>query len=63
MKGKGLIDYYSLLVQNHFEEFEQKLYYNFIIYFGKLLPLHYSHTDWLVPKLFDYSIDNLFFII
>jgi hypothetical protein len=51
MKGKILQNYYLLLVQNSFEEFEEKMYSHFILYFGKLLPLQYSHTDWLVVQL------------
>ena len=51
MKGKFIKTYHTLLIQNHFEEFEHKLSIHFLTYFGKLLPLHYSHTDWLVLKL------------
>lgn len=51
IKGKTLQNYHNLLVQNSFQEFEQKIYSHFIIYFGKLLPLQYSYTDWLVQKL------------
>ena len=51
MKGKVLQQYHLLLVENRIEEFEQKLSSQFLISFGKLLPLHYSYTDWLVLKL------------
>lgn len=51
MKGKILLNYHSLLIQNSFEEFEQQMSSHFILYFGKLLPLEYSYTDWLVQKL------------
>ncbi len=51
MKGKVLQQYHLLLVENRIEEFEQKLSSQFFISFGKLLPLHYSYTDWLVLKL------------
>jgi hypothetical protein len=51
MKGKFLQEYHLLLVGNRLEEFEQKLSLHFLRYFGKLLPLKYSHTDWLVIKL------------
>lgn len=51
IKGKTLQNYHNLLVQNSFQEFEQKMSSNFIIYFGKLLSLQYSYTDWLVEKL------------
>jgi hypothetical protein len=51
MKGKVLQQYHLLLVENRLEEFEQKLSSQFLISFGKFLPLHYSYTDWLVLKL------------
>lgn len=51
MKGKFLQNYHLLLVDNRLEEFEQKLSSHFLISFGKLLPLHYSYTDWLAIKL------------
>ena len=51
MKGKFMKTYHTLLIQNHFEEFEHKLSIHFLTYFGKVLPLHYSYTDWLVIKL------------
>ena len=51
MKGKFLQDYHSLLVENRLEEFEQKLSSQFLISFGKLLPLKYSYIDWLVIQL------------
>ena len=51
MKGKFIKTYHTLLIQNHFEEFEHKLSIHFLTYFGKVLPLHYSYTDWLVIKL------------
>ena len=51
MKGKFLQDYHSLLVDHRLEEFEQKLSSHFLVYFGKLLPLHFSYLDWLVIKL------------
>ena len=51
MKGKVLQQYHLLLVENRIEEFQQKLSSQFLISFGKLLPLHYSYTDWLVLKL------------
>ena len=51
MKGKFIKAYHTLLIQNHFEEFEHKLYIHFLTYFGKVLPFQYSYTDWLVIKL------------
>ena len=51
MKGKFIKTYHTLLIQNNFEEFEHKLSIHFLTYFGKVLPLHYSYTDWLVIKL------------
>jgi len=51
MKGKFLQPYHLLLVENNFDNFEQKLSSHFFLYFGKLLPLHYSYLDWLVVKL------------
>ena len=51
MKGKFLQKYHSLLVENRLEEFEQKLSSHSLLSFGKLLPLNYSHLDWLVTKL------------
>ena len=51
MKGKFIKTYHTLLIQNHFEEFEHKLSIYFLTYFAKVLPLHYSYTDWLVLKL------------
>jgi hypothetical protein len=51
MKGKFIKSYHTLLIQNHLEEFEHKLFIHFLTYFGKVLPLHYSYTDWLVIKL------------
>ena len=51
MKGKCLQKYHLLLVSNRLEELDQKLSSKFLLYFGKLLPLHYSYLDWLVIKL------------
>jgi len=51
MKGRFLQQYHLLVVSNHLEEFEQKLSSHFLISFGKLLPLNYFYTDWLVIKL------------
>ena len=51
VKGKFLQQCHLLLVENRFKEFEQKLSSKFFISFGKLLPLHYEYTDWLVFKL------------
>ena len=51
MKGKVLQQYHLLLVENRLEEFEQKLSSQFLIFFGKLLPLQFSYLDWLVLKL------------
>lgn len=51
MKGKLLQNYQILLVENHLDEFEQKLSSHFLVYFGKLLPLQFSYLDWLVIKL------------
>ena len=45
MKGKVLQQYHLLLVENPFEEFEQKLSYQFFISFGKLLSLQFSYLD------------------
>lgn len=51
MKGKFLQNYHLLLVSNRLDEFEQKLSYHFLAYFGKLLSLEFSYLDWLVLKL------------
>ncbi len=51
MKGKFIKTYHTLLIQHHSEEFEHKLSIHFLTYFGKVLPLQYSYTDWLVSKL------------
>jgi hypothetical protein len=51
IKGKITQNYHLLLVENRLEEFEQKLSSDFLLYFGKLLPLNYSYLDWLVIKL------------
>lgn len=51
IKGRALKQLYSLLVDNSFEQFEKKLYFQFIFNFGKVLPLRYSYTDWLTVKL------------
>jgi len=51
LKGKLLRDYHLLLVNNNFDEFEEKLSSYFFVYFGKLLPLQYPYLDWLVIKL------------
>ena len=45
MKGKFFQDYHSLLVEHRLEEFEQKFSSPFLVYFGKLLPLHFSYLD------------------
>jgi len=51
LKGKLLLDYHLLLVENNFDQFEEKLSSYFFLYFGKLLPLQHSYLDWLVVKL------------
>ena len=51
LKGRVLCEYHLLLVDNQFEEFEQKLSSHFLVSFGKLLPLNYDYLDWLVLKL------------
>lgn len=51
MKGNFIKKFHLLFVQNSFEEFEQEMVSQFILYFGNLLPLQYSYTDWLVSKL------------
>ena len=51
MKGRFLQKYHTLLVQNRLEEFEYHLTQYFLYRFGKILPLDYSYTDWLVIKL------------
>lgn len=51
MKGKGLQQYYFLLVKNGFEEFAQNLSSFFNLYFGPLLALQHSYLDWLVIQL------------
>jgi hypothetical protein len=51
MKGKFIKNYYTLLVKNYLEDFENKLSAHCLTYFGKLLSLHFSYTDWLVIKL------------
>jgi hypothetical protein len=51
MKGKVLQHYHLLLVENRIQEFEHHLTKCFLYRFGKLLPLNYSYTDWLVIQL------------
>jgi hypothetical protein len=51
IKGKFTQNYHSLLVSNNLKEFEHRLSNHFLVYFGKLLPLHFSYLDWLVIKL------------
>jgi hypothetical protein len=51
MKGKFLQHYHLLLVENRLEEFEHHLTECFLYRFGKVLPLNYSYTDWLVVQL------------
>ena len=51
MKGKVLTQYHLLLVENRIQEFEHHLTKCFLYRFGKLLPLNYSYTDWLVIQL------------
>lgn len=51
MKGKFIKRYHTFLIQNYFEEFKHKLSIHFLTYFGKVLLLHYSYTDWLFLKL------------
>jgi hypothetical protein len=51
MKGEFLQKHHLFLVSNTLDEFEQKLSSHFLVYLGKLLPLNYSHLDWLAIKL------------
>jgi hypothetical protein len=51
MKGKILQNYYLLLVQNSFEEFEYQITRNFVKYFGRILPLDSIYTQWLSSNL------------
>ena len=51
MKGRWIENHLSLLVENRFEEFEQKLSSHFLTSFGRLFPLHYPYFDWLTIKL------------
>ena len=51
MKGRFLIKYHNLLLENRLEEFERNFYLHFISSFGKLLTLNYSYLDWLIIKL------------
>lgn len=51
MKGKFLQNYHLLLVSSRLDEFEQKFFYHFSVYFGKLLSLEFSYLNWLVLKL------------
>jgi hypothetical protein len=51
MKGKFIQDFHLLLLSNSLEKFEQKLSSHFLLYFSKLLPLHFSYLDWLVIKM------------
>ena len=60
MKGKFIKTYHILLIQNNFEEFAHKLSIHFLTYFGKVLPLHYSYTDWLVIQLRPPAKTNIF---
>lgn len=51
ISNKSIQDYHNMLVENHFEEFEDRLTKKFISYFGKHFPLKYCYFDWLVIKL------------
>jgi len=51
MKGRFIQTYTPSFLKSRFEQFEQELSNHFFISFGKLLPLMYSYTDWLVIKL------------
>ena len=51
MKGKLLQHSHPLLVENCFEQFEQKLSSHFLLHAANLLPFHDSYMDWLVIKL------------
>jgi len=51
MKGKPLREYFVLLMEDNFEEFEQKLSLHFIVSFGKLFSLNSVYLDWLAIKL------------
>ena len=51
MKGKPLREYFVLLMEDNFEEFEQKLSLHFIVSFGKLFSLDSVYLDWLAIKL------------
>lgn len=51
MKDNFIRKYHNLLVSNSLKEFEEELSLGFLRYFGKLLPLEYCFTDWLVMQL------------
>jgi hypothetical protein len=50
-KGKFLQNYHTLLISNQLDELEGKLSSEFLVSFGKLLPLDSSFLDWLVVRL------------
>jgi hypothetical protein len=51
LKGKLIQKSHLLLIENRLYEFENQVSSYFLTYFGKLLPLNYSSTDWLSVKL------------
>lgn len=51
MKGRFISKFFTLLKTNNLEELENQLSQQFQSYFGKLLPLNFSYTDWLVMQL------------
>ena len=51
MKGKPLREYFVLLMEDNFEEFEQKFSLHFIVSFGKLFSLDSVYLGWLAIKL------------
>lgn len=60
VKGRALEKLYSLLVDNSFQQFEEKLYFQFIVSFGQILSFQYSYTDWLTIRLRPISQQKFF---
>lgn len=51
MKGNWIQNHHELLISNQLDQLEEKLSSEFLVSFGKLLPLNSSYLDWLVRRL------------
>lgn len=51
IRNKKIEEYHNFLVSNCFEEFENNLSKEFILYFANNFPLKYCYFDWLVKKI------------